>query len=191
MTERTDGPPNRQKYAALLVLIFCLAGCAPQETTGSGPNSSASVSDVTPVRTGSYYTREEVFLGDALLSGVHVNQAGPGAWNPDPSSLRPAGVMVIFKDTSSQVQSADPAGSVYTRYIAVSPTRYSIIGNKIEFEGTDPAVGYVAFVGVFDPNAMREVNAPNGDVDELVVLRGDIRVNSHVVRGIEFFWAND
>ena len=132
----------------LTVLLLALSGCGRPEEGAPPAGVSAFVHDLPVDESGYYRPLTPVQTGDWTLSHLFIGQADAfAAWEAGERIAGLAPVMLEF---------ADKAGT-RTRII---PSRYTVTGAVVRFEGRSADLGEVAFDGRLDADALAATAMP-------------------------------
>lgn len=173
--------------ASLLALAACDRPDRPADAPSAPPAGATAFSYAsTGDLSGYYMPAGEVRVGKWSFDHIFVGQAAEfRSWTQGDRSATFAPVMLQFDDATSPMVQTElgEARSVSAR---VLPTRYAVSDERIEFEGTSPELGRVAFEGRLDPGALATSRRNLGD--EGVVVTGTLTAGGETVRDVRLRW---
>jgi len=177
------------RIALPLALVLAAAACdRPAEPAGAlaPPAARAFSYASTGDLSGYYMPMSEVRLGKWSFDHVFVGQAAEfRAWNGADTTATFAPVMLQFDDATSPMVQTE-LGEAHSVTARVLPTRYAVSDERIEFEGTSPELGRVAFEGRIDQGALATARRNLGD--EGVVVTGTLTAGGQTMRNVRLRW---
>ncbi|KQS56481.1 hypothetical protein ASG17_10875 [Brevundimonas sp. Leaf363] len=136
---------------------------------------------------GYYLPASDAEAGGYVLDHVFLGQPAEfEAWQAGTRSATFAPVMLEFQNAATTQRigmEADGPG----RGIRVLPTRYSLDGGRVHFEGTARPIGRVVFDGRLDKDALASAKRNLGGAETPVVV-GRLKVGGEVVENVRLAW---
>lgn len=172
-------------FALVLAVTACDRTSKPAEVPAA-PIPRAFSYAATSDLSGYYMPISEVRVGKWGFGHVFVGQAFEfKAWSGTETGVIFAPIMLHFDDLTSPMVPTE-LGEARSITARVLPTRYVISDDRVEFEGTSPALGRVRFVGRLDQGALATARRNLGD--EGAVVTGTLTAGGQTVRDVRLRW---
>ena len=173
---------------AAAILASCDRPAAPSVDASAPATSAAAFKyDEPDDLSGFYLPASEAEAGGYALDHVFLGQPAEfTSWQAGTRSATFAPVMMEFQKAgaaSPMGMEADGPGSG----VRVLPTRYSVEGGRVHFEGTAQPIGLVVFDGRLDKGALATAKRNLGG-DETPVLVGRLKVGGQTADNVRLVW---